>query len=44
MNIFFNFTNPTLVSAGSKFDILNIVVVNGSNFTSENGKIPMIEY
>jgi len=44
MKIFLNFTNPSLVSTGSKLDIINIKVLNGSNFTSEKGKIPMIEY
>jgi hypothetical protein len=44
MEIFLNFTNPTLVSTGSKFDVLNIIVLNGSNFTSEQERIPMIQY
>jgi hypothetical protein len=44
MTIFLNFTNPTLVSSGSKFDVLSIQVLNGSNFTSANGIISMIEY
>ena len=44
MKIFLNFTNPTMVSTGSKFDVLNIIVLNGSNFTSEKEIIPMIEY
>ncbi len=44
MKIFLNFTNPTLVSTGIKFDILNMIVLNGSNFTSEKERIPMIEY
>jgi hypothetical protein len=43
MKIFLNFTNPTLVSTGVNFDILNIIVLNGSNFTSEKSKIAMIE-
>jgi len=43
MKIFFNFTNPVLVSTGSKFDIVNIIVLNGSNFTSNKENISMIE-
>ena len=44
MSIFLNFTNPTLVSTGSKFDVINTFVLNGNHFTSANGLIPMIEY
>jgi hypothetical protein len=43
MKIFLNFTNSALVSTGSKLDFINIKVLNGSNFTSEKSKLPMIE-
>jgi hypothetical protein len=43
MTVFLNFSNPTLVSSGSKYDALNMKVLNGSNFTSINGSIPMKE-
>ena len=41
MKIFLNFTNPTLVSTGSNYDILNIYVLNGTNFKSLNENISM---
>jgi hypothetical protein len=44
IKIFLNFSNPTLVSTGSIFDTVNIMVLNGSNFTSENENISMIVY
>jgi hypothetical protein len=34
MKIFLNFTNPALFSTGINFDVMNIQVLNGSNFTS----------
>lgn len=43
MEIFVNFSNPSLLSSGSNFDIINIKVVNGSNFTSLNREIHLIE-
>jgi hypothetical protein len=44
IKILLNFTNPTLVSTGSQFDIIYIKVINGSNFTSEKGNISLNEY
>ena len=37
IEIFLNFTNPSLVSTGANFDSINIKVLNGSNFKSEKG-------
>ena len=44
MKIYLNFTNPILISAGMKFDVINTQVLNGSYFTSAKGRIAMIEY
>lgn len=44
MKIFLNFTNSALVSTGSMLDFIDIKVLNGSNFTSEKGRIPMIDF
>ena len=43
IKLFFNFTNPTLVSSGTNFDVMNIVVLNGSYFVSANGNLSMNE-
>jgi hypothetical protein len=43
MKIFLNFTNPILISSGSSFDIIKTQVINGSNFTSADGKISLME-
>jgi hypothetical protein len=44
MKIFLNFSNPELVSSGTQFDVISMQVLNGSNFTSLKGSVPMIEY
>ena len=44
ITIFLKFNNPTLVSSGVQYDIINIQVLNGSNFKSANGEIAMNEY
>ena len=36
--------NPTVVSSGAQYNIINMQVLNGSNFTSANGLVPMDEY
>lgn len=43
MKIFLDFSNPTLISTGINFDILEIQVINGSDFISLNTKTPMNE-
>jgi hypothetical protein len=43
MKIFLNFSNPALVSTGLSFDVLSLKVLNGSNFTLENERIPMLD-
>jgi hypothetical protein len=44
MKIFLNFSNPSLVSSGSQLDVISMQALNGSNFTSLNGSISMLEY
>jgi hypothetical protein len=39
-----NFENPTLVSSGAGYDLINMQVLNGSNFTSAKGLLPMDEF
>jgi hypothetical protein len=39
-----DFENPLLVSSGAEFDIINMQVLNGSNFTSANGLLSMDEF
>ena len=41
MKIFLNFSNPTLVSTGLKFDFLNIKVLKGKYFKSVEGNVSM---
>ena len=43
MKIFLNFSNPALISTGFSFDVLSLKVLNGSYFTSEKEKIPMLD-